>query len=150
VAFGTPGGRPDVGFFVETAADETMVGDGPGADRPAAVPRWLHPARAWVHARPGGALVWRILIAVLGLVVVAVGLLLVPLPGPGWVIVFAGLAIWATEFGWARRLLLFARALLRRWTDWARGQSRLAQGALGLAGLVLLAGLAWLGWQLVR
>ena len=37
--------------------------------------------------------------------VVAVGIALIPLPGPGWLIVIAGLAIWAVEFHWARRLL---------------------------------------------
>ena len=33
------------------------------------------------------------------------GSILVPLPGPGWLIVFAGLAILATEYVWAQRLL---------------------------------------------
>jgi uncharacterized protein (TIGR02611 family) len=34
---------------------------------------------------------------------------LVPLPGPGWLIVFAGLAILATEYVWAQRLLNYAK-----------------------------------------
>ncbi len=39
------------------------------------------------------------------------GVRLVPLPGPGWLIVFLGLAILGTEFAWARRLA----AVTKRW-----------------------------------
>lgn len=52
----------------------------------------------------------RVAVTIAGFTVTIVGLLLVPLPGPGWAIVFAGLAILATEYVWARRLLLFAKA----------------------------------------
>lgn len=48
---------------------------------------------------------WRVGVAVSGLVVVVVGLILVPLPGPGWAIVAVGVFIWATEFKWARGVL---------------------------------------------
>jgi len=51
----------------------------------------------------------RILITIAGTLVVLVGLILVPLPGPGWLIVFGGLAILATEYVWAQRLLRYAR-----------------------------------------
>ena len=97
-------------------------------------------------AKPGGAALWRGGIAVLGLVIVAGGLLLIPLPGPGWAIVFLGLAVWATEFFWAQRLLRFGRRLLRDWTDWVKRQSRWVQGLIGLVGLAFLAGLACLAW----
>lgn len=51
----------------------------------------------------------RVAITVAGFAVIVVGLILVPLPGPGWLIVFGGLAILATEYVWARRLLDFAK-----------------------------------------
>jgi uncharacterized protein (TIGR02611 family) len=51
----------------------------------------------------------RVAITIAGFTVVIVGLILVPLPGPGWLIVFAGLAILATEYVWARRLLNYAK-----------------------------------------
>jgi uncharacterized protein (TIGR02611 family) len=51
----------------------------------------------------------RIAVTFAGSVVVIIGLILVPLPGPGWAIVFGGLAILATEYVWARRLLNFAK-----------------------------------------
>ena len=41
---------------------------------------------------------------VLGFTVVVVGIILLPLPGPGWVIIFAGFAILATEFEFAERV----------------------------------------------
>lgn len=50
---------------------------------------------------------WRITI---GTIVVIVGIILIPLPGPGWLIVFAGLTIMADEFPPARWLLQWARA----------------------------------------
>lgn len=103
--------------------------------------------REWVFARPGGSLLWRVGIAVVGLAVVAGGALLIPLPGPGWAIVFLGLAVWATEFVWAQRLLRFGRRLLARWTEWIKRQPWWLQGLVGLVGLVFLAAVAFLGWR---
>ncbi|MDQ1730589.1 MAG: hypothetical protein QOK10_748 [Pseudonocardiales bacterium] len=110
-------------------------------------PQWLNVIRDRALTLPAGAAAWKIGIALLGTLVVGVGLLLVPLPGPGWAVVFLGLAVWATEFYWAHRLLRFARLLLRRWTDWARRQSRRVQGLIGLVGLLFLAGVFYLVWQ---
>ena len=45
----------------------------------------------------------------LGLVLVVGGLVLVPLPGPGWLIVILGIAVWASEFEPAARLLDFVK-----------------------------------------
>lgn len=44
-------------------------------------------------------------IFVLGVIVVAAGIALLPLPGPGVVVIIIGLVILATEFEWAERLL---------------------------------------------
>ena len=43
-------------------------------------------------------------VAIIGVVVILIGIPLIPLVGPGWLIVFAGLAILASEFPWAGRL----------------------------------------------
>lgn len=96
------------------------------------------------HATPGGRLIFRILIGLLGLVLVTVGLLLVPLPGPGWLIVFAGVAVWAIEFVWARRLLHFARVQLQRWNAWMRRQHWLVRVPLLLALFAVIATAVWL------
>jgi len=51
---------------------------------------------AWDVAR-------KILIAILGGLVIVIGIVLIPAPGPGWLIIFGGLAILGTEFPAARR-----------------------------------------------
>lgn len=52
-------------------------------------------------------------IAIVGVTVILIGIPLIPLIGPGWLIVFTGLAILATEFEWARRLRDRVRSRLR-------------------------------------
>lgn len=44
-----------------------------------------------------------------GLAVVVTGVIMLPLPGPGWLVIFAGMALWATEFSWAQRVLRWTR-----------------------------------------
>lgn len=46
------------------------------------------------------------------------GILMVPYPGPGWLTVFAGLGILATEFTWAHHVNMFARHHYHRWMRW--------------------------------
>jgi uncharacterized protein (TIGR02611 family) len=55
---------------------------------------------------------------VVGTVVLAAGIVMIPYPGPGWLVVFAGLAILASEFAWARRVLRYARSHYDAWTAW--------------------------------
>lgn len=47
----------------------------------------------------------RLGILLVGTGIIVLGILLIPLPGPGWAVVIAGLAVLATEFTWAERLL---------------------------------------------
>ena len=56
----------------------------------------------------------RVVIAVVGGTVLALGIALIVLPGPAFLAIPAGLAILAMEFAWARRWLRSARALLPR------------------------------------
>ena len=95
--------------------------------------------RERVRRLPGGFLAWRIGVTVLGLAIIAVGIVLLPLPGPGWLIIFAGLGLLATEYEWAARLLRYARDEVKRWT--AAGPS----ARCGCPGPVRPADLA-LGW----
>jgi tellurite resistance protein TerC len=57
----------------------------------------------WKQAR-------RVVVAVLGGSVLLVGLALVVLPGPAFIVIPIGLAILATEFVWARRWLAKIKA----------------------------------------
>ncbi|HEX2960152.1 MAG TPA: PGPGW domain-containing protein [Ignavibacteriales bacterium] len=47
----------------------------------------------------------RIIVAVVGFTVLAIGIALLVLPGPAFIVIPAGIAILATEFVWARRIL---------------------------------------------
>src|SRR5687768_12718700 len=99
----------------------------------------------------------RMAIGIAGSIVLIIGIIAIPYPGPGWLIVFAGLAILATEFSWAQRVLDFAKMRYDLWTDWLKRQSLTVRIAvLALTGLVVLVTL-WLlnvfglvsGWFLV-
>jgi uncharacterized protein (TIGR02611 family) len=47
----------------------------------------------------------RLIKIVVGFTVLLAGIVMLVTPGPGWVAIFAGLAILAAEFVWAKRLL---------------------------------------------
>jgi uncharacterized protein (TIGR02611 family) len=65
---------------------------------------------------------YRIVVGVVGALIVALGIAAIPLPGPGWLIVIAGLFVLATEFLWAERLLEFTKQHVKQWTDWVGDQ----------------------------
>jgi uncharacterized protein (TIGR02611 family) len=65
---------------------------------------------------------YRVVVGIIGGLIVAVGLATIPLPGPGWLTVIAGLFVLATEFTWAERLLEFTKKHVKRWTDWVGAQ----------------------------
>jgi tellurite resistance protein TerC len=47
----------------------------------------------------------KVIIAIIGLSILLIGAAMIVLPGPAIIVVPAGLAILATEFGWARSVL---------------------------------------------
>ncbi|MEU6204462.1 TIGR02611 family protein [Micromonospora musae] len=97
-----------------------------------------------IRANPTGRITLKILITIAGALVVTVGIALIPLPGPGWLLVIAGLGIWAIEYHWARRLLAFTRRHVQGWTRWVTRQSLGVRFLLGLVGLVFVAAVLWL------
>ena len=60
----------------------------------------------------------KVLIGFVGWAVLLLGIVMVPYPGPGWVVVFIGLSILATEFDWAKDFHDFAHVRYKRWLDW--------------------------------
>lgn len=92
--------------------------------------------RESIRRRPAADLVYRTVVTVVGFLIIGLGILLLPLPGPGWLIVFLGLGILATEYEWSRRLLAYARAKVSAWTEWLGRQSIAVRA---LAGLLVLA-----------
>ena len=67
--------------------------------------------------------IYRVIVGLVGCAVVALGLFLVPLPGPGWLIVIVGLVILASEFSWAEALLGFVRSRVSAWAAWIAAAS---------------------------
>lgn len=87
---------------------------------------------------------YRIAVGVIGLLVLVLGILAIPYPGPGWAIVFIGLGILATEFDWAKRLLAYARERYDRVMDWFHGQHAVVQILGGLLTALVVFTTLWL------
>lgn len=125
----------------------TPPSDGADATRPR---RWRRTrarariARLRVYSLPGGRTIFRVGIAALGGLIVALGLVLVPLPGPGWAIVFGGLAIWAIEFAWAARLLHWVRRQVRNFTQMMKRLHWSLRAASSVAVIAVLLSITWL------
>jgi uncharacterized protein (TIGR02611 family) len=101
-----------------------------------------------IRANPSGRMALKIGIGVLGGVVVAVGIVLIPFPGPGWAIVILGLAIWALEFAWAKHLLDFTKKHVQSWTHWIGRQSLPVRLMIGVVGLAFVSAIVWLSVKL--
>ena len=56
----------------------------------------------------------KVIVGVIGGTVLLIGICLIVLPGPAFLVIPVGLAILATEFMWARRWLQKSRALLQK------------------------------------
>lgn len=81
----------------------------------------------------------KIIVGIVGAFVALIGLVLVPYPGPGWLIVFAGLAILATEFEFADRLLKRLRGYYNHWQNWLKRQNVWVQtSVLAMTGMVVV------------
>ena len=101
-----------------------------------------------IRSNPTGRLALKIGVGVLGAIVVAVGIVLIPFPGPGWAIVILGLAIWAIEFAWARRLLHFTKKHVQSWTHWVLRQSLPMRALIGTVGFLFISAVVWLSVKL--
>lgn len=89
------------------------------------------------HRRRGW--VFRVAFVAAALVVVAGGALLVPLPGPGTLVLALGLAMLALEFAWARSVLERTVAVIDRAADRPRAATMLlVAGALGTAASIVV------------
>ncbi|MBP2452844.1 TIGR02611 family protein [Mycolicibacterium lutetiense] len=118
---------------------------------PAAVKqRWTR-WREGLRSRPAAEFTYRIVVGVIGTLVLAVGIVAIPYPGPGWAIVFLGLAILASEFAFAKRALRYVRARYDTVMAWFDRQHIAVKGVSAVfTGLVVL-GTLWLfgvvGWS---
>jgi uncharacterized protein (TIGR02611 family) len=107
---------------------------------------WVHRMRARrdsIRRRPHAYRAYRIVVGIVGGAISLGGLALIPLPGPGWVIVFIGLAVLATEFEWAARLEKFARDQVSSWTQWLGRQSLPIRALIALITVIFVIGVMY-------
>ena len=88
----------------------------------------------------------RAAVALAGFVVVLAGLAMIPLPGPGLLIVAGGLAILALEFAWAERWLERTIEQVDAAGDKVKRASRAQQVILGLLVVLALAAVVTLAY----
>lgn len=56
----------------------------------------------------------RLVVIVIGFTILATGIAMIVLPGPAVVVIPVGLALLATEFVWAKKLLMAVKARIER------------------------------------
>ncbi|CRK58180.1 hypothetical protein [Alloactinosynnema sp. L-07] len=98
----------------------------------------------WADRNATTRMIWRVGVGVVGGIVLAAGIVMIPYPGPGWLVVFAGLAILAVEFTWAHRLLRYARGKYDAWTDWLGRQHLAVRILILLLTAVIVVATIWL------
>src|SRR6476660_3946592 len=112
----------------------------------------MHTKLRWAALSTSYEITWRqlvrrksrkTLIAVVGGLVLLFGIITIPYPGPGWLIVFAGLGILASEFAWAHRLLRFARERYDRFMAWFVRQSIVVKALSALLTCAIVIGTLW-------
>lgn len=121
-----------------------------GAKRPGdRLSAWAH-RRDRLRERPVADFTYRVAVGAVGLTVLLIGIVAIPYPGPGWAILFLGLAILATEFYWARRTLTFTRghydnamAWLGRQGWWVQALAAVFTAAVVVATLWLVGAVSW-------
>ena len=106
--------------------------------------RW----RAKIRANPQSHFMYRWVVFVVGLVIVAAGLVMVPLPGPGWLVVILGLLIWSSEFDRAQWLLDFVRTHVRAWNRWIMRQHWFVRALVATATFLFVCAIVWTTFKL--
>ena len=111
--------------------------------------RRLRNARERARQRRALDLTWRVVVFMVGTAVIGAGIAGLILPAlPGWVLIFIGLGLLATEFAWAERLLDRVKDRVAAATDAALNPAK--RRRLVLVTVVVLALVAaFVAWYLV-
>ena len=70
--------------------------------------------RTWIKKTQAGRVFWRVFIGLIGGTITVLGSIALIGPGPGILIVLAGLGILATEFAWAGRVMMETKRIASR------------------------------------
>ena len=73
--------------------------------------------RRFIKRTKAGQLIWRIFIGVLGGTITVLGAIALVAPGPGVLILLAGLGILASEFAWASRAMNKTKSMAKTAAD---------------------------------
>ncbi|GAA1023205.1 TIGR02611 family protein [Acrocarpospora pleiomorpha] len=106
--------------------------------------KWLD---RW-RSTAAGRLTLKIIVGIIGGAMVIGGLIMVPFPGPGWLIVFGGLAVLATEFHWASNVLDFAKRVVGAATAWLKRQNWFVRIVAGTLTFLLAFAIVYLSLKL--
>jgi uncharacterized protein (TIGR02611 family) len=83
--------------------------------------RWAWRRR--IRQNPHQLRLYRVAVGFAGLLLICLGLVTGPLPGPGGIpLVLLGLAIWSSEFEWAYRLRQRFKAEIKKFRGWPTGR----------------------------
>lgn len=118
--------------------------------------RWAWRRR--VRANPHQLRVYRCVVGAVGLLLVLLGLATGWLPGPGGIpLVLAGLAVWASEFHWAHRLMMRLKHALHVYQGWTRRRKIIfwlafaaCCGLLGWGYLAVIGPPGWIPFEVDR
>jgi uncharacterized protein (TIGR02611 family) len=109
--------------------------------------RFVHGARERRERHRQRNRIIRLVVAIAGFLVVCIGIVLIPLPGPGLLVVAVGLFILALEFAWAERLLERTVDRLEQAAEEVRtssGPRKVLYAFIGLAGAIVTLAIALL------
>jgi uncharacterized protein (TIGR02611 family) len=138
-------GREGFEERAEDLAEELVEGFEEAVDR--VLPPHLR-ARAWARRRRSTHVLWQAGVLLVGFGLVAAGVAMLVLPGPGWATIILGLIVLASEYAWARRLLDPVKRWARKAAD-AAMDPRVRRRNLVILGLVVVVGAALAIWYVV-
>ena len=63
----------------------------------------------FIRRNPALLMTWQVAVFLVGVAIIVAGIAMLVLPGPGWVAIFLGFAVLATEFVWAQQALTWSK-----------------------------------------
>jgi tellurite resistance protein TerC len=91
--------------------------------------KWVSRVKAAVGLNILPAPLRKLIVAVIGITILLLGVVMVVLPGPAFIVIPVGLAILATEFAWARRAVRRTRVMIAKARGRESGKARALAGA---------------------
>jgi putative transmembrane protein PGPGW len=91
--------------------------------------KWVSRIKAAVGLNGLPAALRKLIVGVFGVTILLIGLAMVVLPGPAFIVIPVGIGILATEFAWARRAVRRARVMIAKARGRESGKARTTANA---------------------